>query len=200
MKILFLVLSLFSQAVLAGDDRFGFATHFQGGWPTSIMPTIASTGVGWIRDSYFPWDYYYTPAHKAGLKVCVVVGNKSEALTAATNGWADAIEVLNEPNNAYAHSDGPNWQADLVVLTKFPKRPTSGSTSIMGYGFKRLARRRDCLNGKPNGVPGEIQIARHLICLTNQSLSRADSFKQPGLAFSIHLSMSTRITALTYLG
>jgi len=132
MEILLLVLSLFSQAVLAGDDRFGFATHFSGGWPTSIMPTIASTGVGWIRDNYFAWDYYYTAAHKAGLKVCVIVGNESEASTAAKNGWADAIEVLNEPNNAYAHSDGPNWQSDLVTLTNAVSKAVQASGGFIG--------------------------------------------------------------------
>lgn len=102
---------------MAGDTRFGFATHFQQGWSTSIMPAIAATGAGWIRDNYLSTDYYYSAAHNAGLKVCVIIGSASEAVNAVTNGWADAIEVLNEPNNQYASQDGPNWESDLVTLT-----------------------------------------------------------------------------------
>jgi hypothetical protein len=35
----------------AGDDRFGFATHFEQGWPTNPdMRDIAAAGVSYIRD------------------------------------------------------------------------------------------------------------------------------------------------------
>jgi hypothetical protein len=35
----------------AGDDRFGFTTHFEQGWPLAVvMPAIASAGVSYIRD------------------------------------------------------------------------------------------------------------------------------------------------------
>jgi hypothetical protein len=72
----------------AGDDRFGFATHFEQGWPSSpVMQDIASTGVSYIRDdlkagSWEPskgvyvhpsWDVGWLNAAKAnGLKVVAV--------------------------------------------------------------------------------------------------------------------------------
>jgi hypothetical protein len=74
----------------AGDERFGFATHFEQGWPSSpVMQDIASTGVSYIRDdlnagSWEPrrgvyvrpsWDMGWLNAAKAnGLKVVAVLG------------------------------------------------------------------------------------------------------------------------------
>jgi hypothetical protein len=72
----------------AGDDRFGFATHFEQGWRSNpVMQDIASTGVSYIRDdlnagSWEPskgvyvrpsWDIGWLNAAKAnGLKVVAV--------------------------------------------------------------------------------------------------------------------------------
>jgi hypothetical protein len=74
----------------AGDDRFGFATHFEQGWPSSpVMQAIASSGVSYIRDdlnagSWEPstgvyvqpsWDMGWLNAAKAnGLKVVAILG------------------------------------------------------------------------------------------------------------------------------
>ena len=74
----------------AGDDRFGFATHFEQGWPPAVvMPAIASSGVSYIRDDLNagswetspgvyvqpPWDMGWLNAAKAnGLKVVAVLG------------------------------------------------------------------------------------------------------------------------------
>ena len=76
--------------VHAGDDRFGFATHFEQGWPPNpVMQMIASTGVSYIRDDLYAgsWEpstgVYVQPsrdmawlnAAKAnGLKVVGILG------------------------------------------------------------------------------------------------------------------------------
>src|SRR5258707_14028861 len=46
------------KTVRAGDDRFGFATHFEQGWaPNPVMQDIASTGVSYIRDDLNSGDW-----------------------------------------------------------------------------------------------------------------------------------------------
>src|ERR1700722_12756475 len=130
----------------AGDDRFGFATHFEQGWPTSpVMQAVASTGVSFIRDDLNAtvwetsagvyvqpaWDMTWLNAAKAsGLKVVGILGaNKLYAdnydpaamsrLAAfiAQTGLVTALEITNEPNNAYATYEGSTWQTKLVTLT-----------------------------------------------------------------------------------
>src|ERR1700760_2449484 len=69
----------------AGDDRFGFATHFEQGWPTNPdMQEIVSSGFSFFRDDLTAgnwermrgvyalpaWDMAWLPAARAnGLKV-----------------------------------------------------------------------------------------------------------------------------------
>jgi hypothetical protein len=130
----------------AGDDRFGFATHFEQGWqPSMVMPAIASSGVSYIRDdltasSWEPsrgvyaqpaWDMGWLNAAKAnGLKVVAVLGPNSNytdnydpvamsnlAAWIAQTGLVTAFEITNEPNNAYQSYEGTTWQTKLVTLT-----------------------------------------------------------------------------------
>jgi hypothetical protein len=130
----------------AGDDRFGFATHFEQGWPSSpVMQCIASSGVSYIRDDLnavswekspgvyrLPaWDMGWLNAAKAnGLKVVGVLGPNSNyqdnydpvamsnlAAWIAQTGLVTAFEITNEPNNSYASYEGPTWQTKLVALT-----------------------------------------------------------------------------------
>jgi hypothetical protein len=132
--------------VRAGDDRFGFATHFEQGWPTSPdMQDIASAGVSYIRDDLNagnweprpgvyvlpPSDMAWLNAAKAnGLKVVGVLGPNSLyqdnydptamsnlATWIAKTGLITAFEITNEPNNAYAAYEGPTWESKLVTLT-----------------------------------------------------------------------------------
>lgn len=116
---------------VGGDPRFGFATHFAQGWPTSLMPLISATGVGYIRDdlSSSEWEpnqgvFQISPsnrtwcqaAHANGLLVVgIISGNgtyttgdfwdptlmANRAAFIAQSGLVDVIEVANEPNNAY---------------------------------------------------------------------------------------------------
>lgn len=130
----------------AGDDRFGFATHFEQGWPSiPVMQAIASTGVSYIRDEFYPaswetspgvyvqpaWDMGWLTAAKAsGLKVVAVLGPNGKytdnynptamanlAAYIAKTGLVTAFEITNEPNNAYASYEGSTWQTKLVALT-----------------------------------------------------------------------------------
>jgi hypothetical protein len=130
----------------AGDDRFGFATHFEQGWPTSPdMQDIAAAGVSYIRDDLNSGNWepslgvYLLPssdmawlnAAKAnGLKVVGILGPNSLykdhydptamsnlATWIAKTGLITAFEITNEPNNAYAAYEGPTWESKLVTLT-----------------------------------------------------------------------------------
>jgi hypothetical protein len=130
----------------AGDDRFGFATHFEQGWSsTSLMPAIASSGVSYIRDDLYAghWEssrgVYVQPsfdmgwlkaARANGLKVVGILGSNGNytdnydpaamsnlAASIAKTGLVTAFEVTNEPNNAYASYEGSTWQTKLVALT-----------------------------------------------------------------------------------
>jgi hypothetical protein len=130
----------------AGDDRFGFATHFEQGWPTDPdMADIAGAGVSYIRDDLNAgnWEpsrgvYVYpssdlawlTAAQANGLKVVGVLGPNSLyadhydptamsnlATWIAQTGLVTAFEIVNEPNNAYAAYEGANWESKLVTLT-----------------------------------------------------------------------------------
>ncbi len=130
----------------AGDDRFGFATHFEQGWPASVvMPAIASSGVSYIRDDLNAgswetspgvyvqpvWDMGWLNAAKAnGLKVVAILGPNAKyndrydpvamsnlAAWIAKTGLVTAFEITNEPNNAYQAYEGTTWQTKLVALT-----------------------------------------------------------------------------------
>ena len=130
----------------AGDDRFGFATHFEQGWPTNPdMQDIAAAGVSYIRDDLNAGNWepnlgvYVLPssdmawlnaAQANGLKVVAVLGPNSLyadnydptamsnlAAWIAKTGLITAFEIVNEPNNAYAAYEGLNWESKLVTLT-----------------------------------------------------------------------------------
>jgi hypothetical protein len=130
----------------AGDDRFGFATHFEQGWPTNPdMQDIAAAGVSYIRDDLNAGNWeprlgvYVLPssdlawlnsAQANGLKVVGVLGPNSLyadnydptamsnlATWIAKTGLITAFEIVNEPNNAYAAYEGSTWESKLVTLT-----------------------------------------------------------------------------------
>jgi hypothetical protein len=135
------------STMFAGDDRFGFATHFAQGWPNSpIMQAIVSTGVSYIRDDLYSQDWepktpgvyaqpawamsWLTAAKANGLKVVAILGSNSLytdkydpvamsnlAVYIAKTGLVAAFEITNEPNNAYASYEGSTWQTKLVTLT-----------------------------------------------------------------------------------
>lgn len=130
----------------AGDDRFGFATHFEQGWAAApVMQAIAATGASYIRDDLNAaswetapgvyvqpsWDVaWLNTAHADGLKVVAILGPNPKyadqynpvamsnlAVWIAKTGLVTAFEITNEPNNAYQSYEGPTWQTKLVALT-----------------------------------------------------------------------------------
>jgi hypothetical protein len=144
--LLILSVALGCSTVQAGDDRFGFATHFAQGWPSSpLMQAIASSGVSYIRDDLYSWDWeptrgvYVQPAWAMGwlnaakangLKVVAVLGQNGNypdrydpvamsnlAVYIAKTGLVSAFEITNEPNNTYASIEGSTWQTKLSILT-----------------------------------------------------------------------------------
>jgi hypothetical protein len=147
MRILALTnIAIAASTASAGDERFGFATHFAQGWPASVvMPAIASSGVSYIRDDLGAWNWETSPgvyvlpswdmgwlnAAKAnGLKVVGILGGNPNytdkynpvamshlAAWIAKTGLITAFEVTNEPNNAYAGYEGSTWQTKLAALT-----------------------------------------------------------------------------------
>jgi hypothetical protein len=149
----------------AGDDRFGFATHFEQGWPPStVMPAIVSSGVSYIRDDLYAgrWEtsphVYVQPAGDMGwlntakangLKVVAILGPNGNyadnydpvamsnlATWIAKTGLVTAFEITNEPNNAYASFEGTAWQTKLVTLTNAVATAVHAvNPSIMVIGF-----------------------------------------------------------------
>src|ERR1700751_2308866 len=144
--LIVLGVTLVCMTLRAGDDRFGFAPHFEQGWPTNPdMQDIAAAGVSYIRDDLNsgnweprpgvyvlpPSDMAWLNAAKAnGLKVVGILGPNSLykdhydptamsnlATWIAKTGLITAFEITNEPNNAYAAFEGPTWESKLVTLT-----------------------------------------------------------------------------------
>jgi hypothetical protein len=142
----FLLCSIVSSAY-AVEDRIGFVTHFEQGWnPDSVIPMIADSGAGWIRDDW-SWakgelspGVYQVPADQQhwldvaqanGLKVVVVLdpnhlysdpydpagASKFCAWLAKTEGSKiAAIEVGKETNDLYASLENPGWKTKYVTL------------------------------------------------------------------------------------
>jgi hypothetical protein len=144
--LIVLAITLGCVTLRAGDDRFGFATHFEQGWPTNPdMQDIAAAGVSYIRDDLNAGNWeprlgvYVLPssdlawlnsAQAHGLKVVGVLGPNSLyadnydptamsnlATWIAKTGLITAFEIVNEPNNAYAAYEGSTWESKLVTLT-----------------------------------------------------------------------------------
>ena len=117
-----------AQIVPSRDDRVGVCTHFAQSWSVpQVMPLVANSGVGWIRDD-LPWaeleptpGNYAIPAktlgwiqaaRQAGLKMVVILGYGNPA-------YADPYDVTAYANAAewLARALGDNVQA-LEILNE----------------------------------------------------------------------------------
>jgi hypothetical protein len=91
MKIILFLALLITQIAWCGDDRLGVDTHFSQNWdPNPIMPLIAQSDFGWIRDDIYWSEFekakgvYQVPtkvqnwidlANRYGLKICACIAN-----------------------------------------------------------------------------------------------------------------------------
>src|SRR5260221_1610441 len=99
------------------DDRFGFATHFdqQGAspnWnPDAVMPLIAATGAGWIRDD---WNW---KLNETSPGVYRVYPAKQHWLDMAAANGLKVVAVLQYPTSFYADPWDPQAAANFCAWT-----------------------------------------------------------------------------------
>jgi hypothetical protein len=140
-RVLGLVLGLSLTALRAADDHTGVCTHFDQGWSVEkIMPMIADSGVGWIRDGV-PWK---DVEPEKGRYI----------IPARTTAWLDAAHahhlkvllILGYGNGIYANPFSPSAYAraaaflatrlagrvDAIEVLNEPNNPDFGPT----YGGK----------------------------------------------------------------
>jgi hypothetical protein len=94
MKLTLILALIIAQIARGGDDRLGVDTHFSQNWdPNTIMPLIAQSAFGWIRDDIY-WNefekakgVYQVPtkvqnwialANHNGLKICACIARGNE--------------------------------------------------------------------------------------------------------------------------
>jgi hypothetical protein len=99
------------------DDRFGFATQFdqQGAspnWnPDVVMPLIAATGAGWIRDD---WNW---KLNETSAGVYRVQPAKQHWLDMAAANGLKVVAVLQYPTSFYADPWDPQSAANFCAWT-----------------------------------------------------------------------------------
>jgi hypothetical protein len=134
---------------LRRDDRIGVCTHFGQNWPVEqIMPLIAKSGAGWIRDDFgwaamepTPGKYHVPAKAKAWIQAARAAGLKVDIILAYGNpAYADRYDTA-----AYAKAAG--WLArelaNDVQAIEILNEPNN-------FGFRDLYRGQ--WNGnEPNG-------------------------------------------------
>jgi hypothetical protein len=127
----------------AGDDRFGFATHFDQGWsPSTVMPLITPTGSAWIRDDvgwsniehqgkgiyglYSGAIAWLQAAHNNGLKVvgCVQAGGPN----ATARYYSPSASWYPNPYDVQGFANACAW---LAVQTNTDGTPLLAAMEIL---------------------------------------------------------------------
>src|ERR1700723_3712272 len=104
----FLGVAIGCMTAQAGDDRFGFATHFEQGWPPSpVMQAIASSGVSYIRDDLYAANWETSPG------VYVQPAADMGWLNAAKANGLKVVAILG-PNKKYADNYDPVAMSNLA--------------------------------------------------------------------------------------
>jgi hypothetical protein len=138
------------KAAAAGDDRFGFCTHFTQGWPPDvIMPQIAASGAAYIRDDWPWWQCEVTPgatyqvpaalqhwldvAYANGLKVVVAMGS---------NGSGNGHVGYADPYDPAAYSKFAAWLAAYegprIYAIEVGNEPNNDYKRVEGANWESL--------------------------------------------------------------
>jgi hypothetical protein len=99
------------------DDRIGVCTHFSQNWPVEeIMPLIAKSGAGWIRDDVgwgglepTPGNYQIPAKTKAWIHAAKRAGLKIDLILAYGN------RAYPDPYNTDAYAKAAGWLARAVA-------------------------------------------------------------------------------------
>src|SRR5215471_12214857 len=118
--LIVLAITVVCVTLHAGDDRFGFATHFAQGWPTNPdMLDIAAAGVSYIRDDLNAGNW------EPSAGAYVLPSSDLAWLTAAQANGLKVVGVLG-PNSLYADNYDPTamsklatWIAKTGLITAF---------------------------------------------------------------------------------
>jgi hypothetical protein len=131
------------------DLRFGIATHFAQGWNISaLMPLIAATGVGWIRDDLNTGQWEPTKgtfavsasdtawcnaAHNNGLKVVGILNANVQAYSTSGGPYADPYDPNDMENRAVKAA-----MSGLVDAIEVTNEPNNDYAAKEGANWKAL--------------------------------------------------------------
>lgn len=145
--ILFLVTLLipFLPRGAAADTRFGFATHFAQGWNVNLMPLIAATGVGYIRDDLStggangweptPGTFQVSPIDKVWLDAAHANGLKVVGIMQGNSGYPTGQAGDPTLNGARAAFIARSGLVDVIEVLNEPNNAFQTYCTSIGHNW-----------------------------------------------------------------